>query len=548
MDSREPLRLLLIDDDEVDRLAVRRALREIRAEWTEAHDGAGGLNALRAQPFDCALLDLRLPDIHGMEVLEKARASGCTTPVVILTGQGDPKTAVALMKAGAMDFVFKERLGGPDLHQAVFQAIRAHRAEMAVRRERLALQLLADVGERLAGSREQVQTLNAVAQLIARDLADGCVIDLAGSTGFERVAVALRRTDPAQEARIRAFPPRAPRHPASEVLSNGRGVVLDQVADLLPDLTSSPEHLELVRAMGLRCTATVALRAAERTLGAITMVRLEGSAPFDAHDLNLLEQVAARVGLSVENLRLFDEMRQARKAAEEATRMREELLAIVSHDLRNPLTAVVTTAEVLRRKLPPEGRERRHVETVLRAAGQMRRLIEDLLDLARIQAGQLHIHPEPQELNHLLDQATELFTPIASNKGLSLQLQRPSGPIPLVVDPPRLMQVLSNLVGNAVKFTPEGGQITVSGEPSDRDVVFGVSDTGPGIPPEQVDRIFDRYFQADRANQSREGLGLGLSIARGIVEAHGGRIWAESEPGRGTRVFFTVPRPPASAR
>jgi signal transduction histidine kinase len=233
--------------------------------------------------------------------------------------------------------------------------------------------------------------------------------------------------------------------------------------------------------------------------------------------------------------------RAARAEAEAAVATREELLAIVSHDLRNPLGVIVTSASVLQRT-PLEGNEGERVHTsaqiILRSADRMNRLIADLLDLAQIQAGQLAVEQKPQDVEELLREGLEMLRPLAARKDLKLDAMT-SGNLPVQCDRERVLQILSNLVGNAIKFTPDGGSIFIEAQATGREARFSVRDTGEGISEEELPRIFDRFWQAQKTN--RTGIGLGLSIAKGLVEAHGGHLWVESKLGVGTTFFFTLP-------
>ena len=237
----------------------------------------------------------------------------------------------------------------------------------------------------------------------------------------------------------------------------------------------------------------------------------------------------------------MSEIRAAQEALQQAVRVRDEVVAVVSHDLRNPLgTIAAATGVVLELDLRPEQRSE-HLRIVLRATERMTRLIEDLLDIARIEGGGLTLKPEDVPPDELVADALDLLRPQAIERGLNLS-ERIEPDLPRVrADRDRVLQVFSNLVGNALKFTREGGVgISVTGGVDGEDEVeFAVSDSGPGIDPEGLEHAFDRFWQLSRAD--RRGAGLGLAIARGIVAAHGGRIWVESRLGEGATFKFTLP-------
>jgi signal transduction histidine kinase len=237
-----------------------------------------------------------------------------------------------------------------------------------------------------------------------------------------------------------------------------------------------------------------------------------------------------------------DDEHELRKAAEELARAREQVLAVVAHDLRNPLSTILGAASLLedQRQDPRETRE--VLGLVRRAVDRMNRLIGDLLDITRLEAGRLVLEQEPVAVRDLLSQTRESWETTAASRELSLQIDPAPEGLAVFADRSRILQVLDNLVGNAVKFSEAGGRITVRAtrsEASSTEVRFSVSDTGPGIPPEVVKELFQRFWQANAAD--RRGIGLGLAICKGIVDAHGGHIWCESQVGHGARFTFTLP-------
>jgi len=245
-------------------------------------------------------------------------------------------------------------------------------------------------------------------------------------------------------------------------------------------------------------------------------------------------------------LRDVSARQRAEEALHQAIRARDDMMGIVSHDLRNPASAVKMLARSIlaesreRDDIPPDVAER--VEIMLQAAAQIDALIQDLLDVTRLEAGRLTVSPRDIEPRPLVEAALYAMRTLAESSGVALEASY-ADELPMVyADPERVTQLLSNLVGNALKFTPAGGRVEVRVEPYDEGTLVSVSDTGDGIPAEQLPHVFDRFFQVSSARAgARHGAGLGLPIARGIVEAHGGTIWIESAAGRGTTVRFTLP-------
>jgi signal transduction histidine kinase len=218
---------------------------------------------------------------------------------------------------------------------------------------------------------------------------------------------------------------------------------------------------------------------------------------------------------------------------------REEILRIVAHDLRNPLNTISMATTLLMEKDTPETARASHLRIVRRAGERMNHLIQDLLSVTTIEAGRLSIAPRKLSVSELLQEAAEMLDPIAREKSITLTVHAADDLPPVRADSARVLQVFSNLVGNAVKFTPKGGAITLAAMRADGRILCSVSDNGPGIPAAQIPRLFGKFWQAKRGDG--RGVGLGLAIARGIVEAHGGTISVESEVGKGSVFSFFLP-------
>jgi signal transduction histidine kinase len=269
-------------------------------------------------------------------------------------------------------------------------------------------------------------------------------------------------------------------------------------------------------------------------LGRVTMFASTRASVLTG-DLGLIEDLARRASVTLDNARLHDQLHRALRA-------REDTLSVVSHDLRNPVNAVKMLAGALLQssddgRLPEDMREQ--VGVIRSAAEQMDTLIQDLLDMSRAEAGRFAIDLQTGCVTTLLTDALRTLAPLAAAKHVSLVTDWPPRLPDVQVDPERIAQVVSNIVGNAIKFTPSGGviRISVSAEPDS--VLVAVADTGPGIATDHLPHVFDRYWQSSRRNR---GAGLGLPIAKTIVEAHGGRIWADSIEGQGATFYFTLPR------
>ncbi len=410
------------------------------------------------------------------------------------------------------------------------------RASAEAAQERSAF--LAEASRVLGTSFDYHTALEQLARLAVPRIADYCVVDVVeGEAGFERLGVA--HADPAKELLLRqethfATGVVSRDHPVVRVMTEAKSwLVRDVDPSVVRASSLNDTHFEILQAVAPRSLMTVPLIASGKVLGALTLVASDSGRRFDDDDLALAEELARRAALAIDNARLFTE-------ANQATRARDEMLAIVAHDLRNPLNTVAMSASLLLETVSAAGRplEQKQLAIMRRATDRMSRLIQDLLDVKRIEQGRMTVDPRPQAISAIVSEAVDMLRPLAEAQSLTLTAEIPDGLPKILADPPRIQQVLSNLVGNAIKFTPRGGRITLRARPEAGEVCFVVADTGPGIPADQLPHIFGRFWQARSAD--KRGIGLGLAIARGIVEAHRGRIWVESEVGRGSSFYFTV--------
>lgn len=274
-------------------------------------------------------------------------------------------------------------------------------------------------------------------------------------------------------------------------------------------------------------------------------VRKDGSAVDVQLSVSVLRSPDGAALSYISQIEDITDRKRAEKALRRAVTAREQVLRIVAHDLRNPLTTIMQSAALAQRGSEPEQLNKR-LDIISRAAIRMDHLIQDLLDVSLIEAGQLKIETGRVSASDLVHEAVDMQTPLASSAGLDIRVDVVPDRDVLWANRERLHEVLENLIGNAIKFSEAGGHITVGATSRDKDVLFSVADTGCGIPLENLPRVFDPFWQAV-PKAGNLGAGLGLPITKGIVEAHGGRIWVESSIGRGSTFFFTIPKAPPDA-
>jgi len=284
------------------------------------------------------------------------------------------------------------------------------------------------------------------------------------------------------------------------------------------------------------------LIAKDSVLGALILVNLRRQGAFSSVDLRFLQAVANQIAIVLENARLWSEVSRAQALAE-ANRFKDEFLASISHQLLTPITSIRAAADLLTASLAKGGAAADSlISSIARNTQRLQGLVEELLDLGRLHRGEVSLSREPWNLKTIVRESAAAIEPLAGGKEQELEVETPSFSCPVVVDRGRLEQVLMNLLSNSCKFTPRYGHIRVVVQDKGREYLVSVADDGPGIPGAEQSQIFERFYSNSRGPGEKTGAGLGLAIAKTVVELHGGRIWVKSEGGRGSTFFFTLPK------
>jgi PAS domain S-box-containing protein len=476
------------------------------------------------------------------KVLKEGKIVGLANHTVLVRRDG---SEVLIDDTAAPILDRNKRLAGVVL---VFRDVTEQRRAM-VRREHLAR-----AGDALAATADYRESLATIVELAVPRFADWCAVDILEGDQKLPTRLAVAHIDPAKVAFARELVRRYPADPDSprgvyNVIRTGRSELYTEVPrELIDQAAVDEEHLRMLRELDLRSAMVVPLPGRNRIFGAITFVYAESGRRYDAADLAHAEELAHRAALVIERQRLDEDRaallaaeRHAREQAEIANRTKDEFLATASHELRNPLQAILGWARLLlQRQLPPE--LEKPLRTIERNARAQARLIEDVLDISRIISGKLRLDLVQASVASAVADAIEAARPTADSKGVALVSRIEAG-AEVHADQIRLQQIVSNLVSNAVKFTPRGGQVTVDAERAGSKLKITVSDTGEGIDPAFFDAIFEPFRQGDASSTRRHGgLGLGLAIVRQLVVAHGGTVQAQSE-GRGCGSKFIVELP-----
>jgi hypothetical protein len=477
------------------------------------------------------------------EHLETLRSLGLRSAITVpLKARGRKLGALTLLTAesrrvyGATDLRFAE-----DIASWAALAIdnaqlnrETENARAVAERSREFLQILARVSDDLASSLDPDAALKQLASRLVGSLADYCVTYSCDGTTIRRLGLAHR--DASKLSKVEALCDAGPPSlddtwGAGAVIRTGEAILAEDIsARLLEETVQNPRHLHAVKALSPSSAIIAPLRARGRTLGAIALVTDDSSQRhYDQDDLKLARELASRAALLVDNARLYAQARAAIRA-------RDDMIAVVSHDLRSPLQSISSAATLL--EFERQGSANRSLEAIKLATIQMDRLLQDLLDLSLIDAGQLTVTKELTEASTLVEEARTMFEPLAGQKSIRLECNIEDDLPRIRIDRNRMQQVLANLLGNALKFVPADGRIALIARREGDSVRIAVSDTGPGIAEDDIARVFDRFWRADRRRE--RGIGLGLTVAQGIVHAHGGQIGVESRKGEGSTFYILL--------
>jgi PAS domain S-box-containing protein len=404
-----------------------------------------------------------------------------------------------------------------------------------------AARFLADASKSLAALVDYGSTLQKVARLAVPSFADWCAVDLLEPDGSLR-RVAVVHADPSKVELAHDLQRRYPPDPDAlqgvrHILRTGKPELVSEITEaLLVETVKDQERLRILRELGLKSYMGVPLQARGMTVGAVTFVAAESGRRFDATDLAVAEDLAHRAGIAMENARLYAEVR-------EADRRKEEFLAMLAHELRNPLAPVRNALHIMKQASAGPAVLSRVRDMMERQVQHMTRMVDDLLDVSRITRGKIELRKEVVDLASVVVRTVETTRPLIEDRRQELTVDLPPEPVQLEADPTRLEQILANLLNNAAKYTDHGGHIWLSARQEDGELVLRVRDTGVGILADMLPRIFEPFVQSDRVlHQSQGGLGIGLTLVRSVVEMHGGTVTAHSEgPGKGSEFIVRLP-------
>lgn len=492
----EKIKILIIDDDEVDRATVKRSLKSagMEAETFMADSASAGLKLIKEHTFDCLLIDFKLPDMDGLELLQEIRKINKIVPVLLVTSYGDERVAAEAIKMGASDYISKSLLTPESVSHSLRTAIRLARIEQ----EKSAAE------ESLKDTQNQLQTIIQNTPIVLWGIDNEGIFNFSAGKGLEFVGI------------------------------KGNSAIGKSIYDIFKDWPELINNVNRALRGEIRKAATPVNGFVFETLYRQT--------------LNDKGEVIGLTGISfdiTDRVKSEKALEKARDLAEESVKIKEQFFTNMSHEIRTPMNGIIgLTGVLLKTELNEE--QRTYLDAIRTSSERLMVIINDLLDFSKIESGKISLEETNFNLRKVIGENIELLNPKAAERENRLKvIVDAEVPDEVAGDPVRLSQVLTNLIGNAIKFT-EKGQIRILVEnlnetPEEVTLEFEIQDTGIGIPEDKLSSIFESFTQASNdTTRKYGGTGLGLTISRQLIEMQGGKLNVRSKPGEGSTFSFTL--------
>ncbi len=535
--------ILIVDDLQEKLLVFKTVLEDLEQNLVMVRSGSEALREVLARDFAVILLDVNMPDIDGLETARLIRRykKSAHTPIIFITAYADEMQTAQGYSLGAVDYILSPVV--PDVLRS--------KVRVFVELYQMQQRTKAMAGEQVARARAEAARIAAEETTRRSNFLAKASHELGASLDLEHgMRRLLELVVPQMADRAALVVDAEAEKPLVFLRSENR-------TDAATDYAALPENLrtalQRVVREGLPLegeTVCYPLRNGERTLGALALSSYSSTPSLLPRDLVTLQELVSRAAIALDNARLYSSLqreivrsREAEEELQDANRRKDEFLAMLSHELRNPLAPIRNAVEVIRRLAPPDPKLTMARDVVDRQVTLLARLVEELLDVSRISQGKIALKKEPVDLARIIAHSVETSRPLIDARAQALSVSVPAAPVWLSADFARLSQVVSNLLNNASKYTGEGGRIelTASAEAGEARIV--VRDNGAGIEPQLLHKVFDLFVQGERAlDRGQGGLGIGLTLVKRLVELHNGRVDAASDgPGRGAIFTVTLP-------
>jgi signal transduction histidine kinase/DNA-binding response OmpR family regulator len=551
LDSRP--RILVVDDEDQVVQIFRDLLTQQGYEVVSCDNGDDAITKVTTERFDLVLTDINLPGVDGLEVVRAAKAADKDTVVILITGYASTTTAIDALRQGAYDYITKPfdlwetakaierglesrnlilenrrlitQLERANAELQQHEQILRRRIEQATHR----LGTLYEAGKAMSQSLSLQATCDVVVAQAGRVTgARSCVLFLHDQGSDEYEAIAALGLPLEQLPKLR--------------FTMGTGfhgqVVQSAESSLVSGISEAIGVEDVLASVGAAHALIVPLLSNESVIGTITAIGRAGEPEFTGDDQEGLKMLASQAAIAVTNAILYERTK-------ELDRLKSEFVAVVSHEVRTPLTSIKGSLELLGderfHRLPPPQKE---LLAICQAnTERLISLINDILDFSKLESSRLSLNFEQMDVERVLVEAVENIRNLAAMKGVDLVVHVDPSAGSVEADPMRVGQIATNLIGNAIKFSPEKARIEIFASGDSGAVTVSVKDYGRGIAQRDLSRLFQRFAQLDSSTTRKAGgTGLGLVISKGIVEQHGGKIWVESALGKGSTFSFSLPR------
>jgi signal transduction histidine kinase/DNA-binding response OmpR family regulator len=560
-DAAPPRAKILVVDDRPDKLlAFQATLQELEQDLFTATSGDEALKLVLEHQFAVILLDVNMPGLDGLETaaLIRKRKRSAHTPIIFITAYADEMLTMQGYSLGAVDYILSPvvpailrtkvkvfvdlfcltEIAKQQIEERIALA-REQAARMAAEKARRRSDLLAEATRVLTGPLDFETRVHEVFTVIVPSLADMCSFTyLDEQGGIERTELAWTMAGkPPRTMRCESIPPALA--PAVEAALSSRQAQSfgDDSSPQAPREITFEDGSGNSEVLPPPCSGAVfPLTARGRLVGVLCFVLYDAKRVFDNSDRLLLEDLANRAAVALDNALLYQQL-------ETADRHKNDFLAMLGHELRNPLAPILNAVDLLRISSEHPGRLKLVTDVIERQARNLTRLVDDLLDISRITRGKLELRRSVVDVSSVVSSAVETSMPLIQSRKHRLTVSQPPQSLWINADAGRLAQVLSNLLNNAAKYTPDGGSIALIVSQDNDEVVFRVTDSGVGLSKKMLPNIFDLFEQGNRpTNSFHDGLGVGLTLVRRLVELHGGNVNAFSAgPNQGSEFVVRLP-------
>ncbi len=517
---------IIIVDDEIDVLDLCKRILEAKGyQVTAARDGYQVVEFAKKEHFDLLLTDIRMPGMSGLEVAQAVKQFAPNVICVTMTGFSTMDMAIEALKLGIDEFIMKP-FSPDELGMAISKALDKERLRKENFRLRSLIPLF-ELNKTLLGTVEVEEVLRQLFDISKTETK----ADLARIYTFEQGEIVSHFEAEANNEEIQK------QREASNQLAK---LIFESSQQLSLNLKNAdPQQRALLDQLKAQFVIASPLKSKESNLGALILARTQND--FAAGDANFLSVLAGQASIALENAHLFTEIQEAYEELKMLDHMKSEFINIAAHELRTPLAILMGYASMLEEDL--QGTQKDYMTTIMRNSLRLTALIDDMLSLQSLESGIISISKDPLNLPEAVQDAIGDLSLWAEQKNLTIEVDIPADFPPMIADRQKFDLILVNLINNAVKFTPVGGHITLQARVTGKNTTtISITNTGISIPKKELGRIFDRFYQVEQSlTREHGGIGLGLSIAKGMVLVCGGEIYAESEEGQSTTFIFTLP-------